>query len=122
MSLSMVRELLRTLVRRPVTRKYPYEVREPPERFRGRIVIDYSKCVGCGLCARFCPAAAIEMVVVDAGGRKVRRPEVHIYRCVFCGQCELACPRGAISYSREFRLATHNKGELLLRPEPPGGG
>lgn len=124
MSLSMVKELFRTLTRKPVTRKYPYERREIPERFRGRIVIDYDKCIGCGLCARFCPAIAIKMVFVETEKGKKRKPLVQIFRCIFCGQCSLVCPRKAISYSKEFELATYNKEELVLEPKSSekGGG
>ena len=31
----------------------------------GRIIIDYDKCTGCGLCAEECCGAAIEMVEVN---------------------------------------------------------
>ena len=31
----------------------------------GRIIIDYEKCTGCGLCADECCGAAIEMVEVE---------------------------------------------------------
>jgi len=118
----MVKELLRTLIKKPVTRKYPYERREIPERFRGKIVIDYDKCIGCGLCARFCPAIAIKMVFIETSKGKRRKPLVQVYRCIFCGQCALVCPRKAISYSKEFELATYNKEELIVEPRPLKGG
>ena len=118
MSLSMVSELIRNLIRKPVTRKYPFEKREIPKRFRGRIKIDYKNCIGCGLCARFCPPLAIEMVVIKREGRRIiRRPKVNIYRCIFCGQCMLICPKKVISFDKDYELATYNKESLVLVPK-----
>ena len=47
------------------TRQYPEEKWTPPPSFRGRPVLVEEKgverCVACGLCARVCPALAIEV-------------------------------------------------------------
>lgn len=116
MSLSVVKEVLSNLFKKSITRKYPFEKRKPYERFRGKITIDYSKCVGCGLCARYCPALAITMQFFEVHGKKLRRPIVRIYECISCGQCALVCPRKAISFTHDFELATFNKYELVLKP------
>ncbi len=48
------------------------------------------KCIGCTMCARLCPVAAIS-------GEKKERHEINKKRCVECGVCGRACPQGAIN-------------------------
>src|SRR5262249_893618 len=35
-------------------------------------------------------------------------------RCLFCTDCQEACPQGAINYSRDYRLATRTREDLVL--------
>ena len=36
-------------------------------------------------------------------------------RCLFCPECSAACPEGAILFSREYRLATTDRDNLVLK-------
>ena len=72
----------------------------------GHAVIDQSKCVKCGMCARSCPYEAIhhhERPCADAcgmnaiGSDSFGRAEIDQERCVSCGQCLVNCPFGAIA-------------------------
>lgn len=54
---------------------------------KGKLRIDGSKCVGCGLCAKRCPVRNIEM----KDGRARARAD-----CIFCYRCVNLCPRKAI--------------------------
>ena len=53
------------------------------------VAINRAWCKGCGICAAFCPAEALEL-----SGDKVRLKEEG--RCVLCGMCEMRCPDYAI--------------------------
>jgi len=110
------------------TRQYPEERWNPPPSYRGRpvLVVDEGaeRCVACGLCARVCPALAIEMQAAETEQEKERYPErfeINMLRCIFCGFCEEACPEEAIVMSDEYELvftktedAIYGKDKLLM--------
>lgn len=58
-----------------------------------KIRVDESKCIKCGLCAKNCKAACINV-------KKGEPVKIDYTRCVDCGNCELACAKSAISLSR----------------------
>ena len=98
----MVREVLRSIARKPATRLYPATKAVMPARFRGKIRFDPAKCIGCKLCMRDCPTNAI---VIRKTGEKTFEADIEIFRCIFCGQCVDTCPRKALEATPEFELA-----------------
>ena len=107
----------RQMLKPKFTRQYPEERFNPQPSYRGRPVLveedGVERCVACGLCARVCPALAIEVQGSETELPKERYPvkfEINMLRCIFCGLCEEACPKEAIfltdrivstDYSRE---------------------
>ncbi len=60
-------------------------------------VIDKEKCVGCGKCARNCPAETIEKTVYTAPGHKLPSYRIDPSKCIKCGACINNCKFKAIS-------------------------
>ena len=60
-------------------------------------VIDKDKCVGCGMCAKQCPASAIERTDYIAPNHKLASFEIDQTKCVKCGACMAQCRPKAIS-------------------------
>jgi formate hydrogenlyase subunit 6/NADH:ubiquinone oxidoreductase subunit I len=114
----MLKEVIYQIFRAPATRKYPEIKPDVHQGFRGRQIFNLGLCISCGLCAKDCPAKAIEMV--DVEGKK--RPLFHLDRCVFCYQCAESCPRSAIEPSIVFELASSDKSALVVEPQARSKG
>ena len=112
---------MRQMFRPKFTRQYPEERWNPPASFRGRPVLVHEegteRCVACGLCARVCPALAIEVQAGETPLAKERYPErfeINMLRCIFCGFCEEACPEEAIVMSDEYELVFHRPEDAIF--------
>lgn len=61
-------------------------------------------CVGCGECARMCPAKAIEM--------RNKKPHINRKKCIRCFCCQEFCPRAAMVAHRPLAAKALNKLKL----------
>ena len=59
--------------------------------------VDKDKCIGCGMCAKNCPASAISRTDYIAPGHKLASFEIDQDKCVKCGVCMGNCKFKAIS-------------------------
>ena len=109
-----------------VTTKYPQVMREKPQRFHGRHVLNryedgMEKCIGCELCAGACPARCIYVRGADNPDDRPVSPgerygfvyEINMLRCIFCGLCVEACPTEAITHTQLFEMSTTNRADAI---------
>ena len=59
--------------------------------------IDVETCIGCGICAKKCPADAITRTDYTAPGHKLASMQIDAGKCVKCGACVATCKFKAIS-------------------------
>ena len=59
---------------------------------RARPALEARQCVGCGQCARICPAHAIIM--------RKNLPRIDRRKCICCFCCQEFCPKGAMKARR----------------------
>ena len=62
-----------------------------------KFTIDADKCIGCGMCAKQCPASAIVRTDYVAPGHKLASFKIDTAKCVKCGACLPTCKFKAIS-------------------------
>lgn len=110
---AVLKDAFKNLFKKPATVNYPLESLEPPERLRGKLEFDESKCLGCGNCARVCPTYAIEIVPSEITKLK-KKPQITIAKCVFCGSCVDICPVNALYFTTDYHISAFTKEELKI--------
>lgn len=107
----------------PTTWQYPEDRREISPIFRGEHMqtLDEQgreKCIGCGMCAKICPAQCISIVKAKvpedqqelyAGKTYSSSFNIDLLRCIFCGFCEEVCPTNAIVLGQGYELAEYRR-------------
>jgi formate hydrogenlyase subunit 6/NADH:ubiquinone oxidoreductase subunit I len=112
---AMIGDISRSLFKRPITERYPFERKAAPERLRGQLMFDATKCSGCKVCVRDCPAIAIELFTVDKATKRFVL-QFHSDRCTYCAQCVVSCNFDALIMSHEkWELAGLSRDQFVMR-------
>ncbi len=125
MKFPMLLQVLGQMVNKPFTNKFPKKyapknvtnllkdvgegkakivppIATPPN-FRGKILYDKEKCIGCKLCMKVCATNAIEFKEDE------KKIKIFLARCCFCSQCNDICPVNCLTMSNEFLFADTDK-------------
>jgi formate hydrogenlyase subunit 6/NADH:ubiquinone oxidoreductase subunit I len=88
------------------TSPFPAEVPDFPERFRGRPVLDRSRCLAhCLECLDETPSSLLQ---VGADGRAT----LDTGACLFSPEEASGCRHCAVAYTSDHRLAARSRGDL----------
>lgn len=124
--LPMMRRVLKQLFMKPATNPFPARHLPPSvtdflklvgegkasihppvevhEGFKGKLIYNKeSGCTGCSLCARVCPANAIEV------NREEKCITVYNGHCIQCEQCTEVCMKNSLVMTKEFLTATTDR-------------
>ncbi|MDD3905038.1 MAG: 4Fe-4S binding protein [Candidatus Omnitrophica bacterium] len=114
----MLRQVLKSIFKKPATTKYPFVKATMPDRFRGKLKFYPERCIGCKMCMRDCPAGAIEIVKV---GDKAFECYIDLGKCIYCAQCVDSCMKKALESTKEFELAALDREKLKIKYDAKPG-
>lgn len=93
---SMSKTLFKSIIHGPYTVQYPIKKKDTFERTRGKVQIEISDCIFCGLCSRRCPTGAIKVDKASATW------EIERLKCIQCNYCNEVCPKKCLSMENHY--------------------
>jgi ech hydrogenase subunit F len=108
----MTPNVIRNLLNKKATRRYPRVVRPAFDNVRGALFNDIARCTFCGACAVKCPSHCIR--VDKNAGTWIYDP----FACVFCGICVDICPAESLLQKNEYQLPLAGRETIILKGEP----
>jgi len=98
------------LFSRPETIPYPKGTHQSSANYRGSVHLIAENCIGCGLCVRDCPSAALAL---EKESQLSFRLIHYRDRCTSCGQCELSCKFNSIYLDNTYIEASADRKDFL---------
>ena len=105
---TMLGETTRSLLKPPVTERYPFTPKVYVAGSRGHIEIEVSKCTLCIICDKRCPTQAIIV------SRDKRTWAIERLRCIQCNLCVEACPKKCLANAAGYAPVRAAKGHELF--------
>ena len=102
-----------------VSYRLPHHHQCTSDQYRGVIVNDPERCIGCGQCAYVCPSDAIE---VTRSGDKYSW-SYDPGKCAFCGRCIERCKPRSLTMESQLPPLYSHQGEMkqvlnMVRKKP----
>jgi ech hydrogenase subunit F len=108
----MTANIMRNLVVKKATRRYPHEAREPFDNVRGELVNDIDRCIFCGNCEAKCPSLCI---AVD---KQACLWNYDPFACVYCGVCVEICPAKSLYQKTRYRPPVDERLTIRMQGKP----
>ena len=112
---------LKNLVEKPVTQRYPKEMKRLPERTRGTLVLYADtekkriKCTVCLVCEVVCPNNSIHIEFSRDEATKKKCLTSYTWdsdKCIYCGLCVEGCNFSALGWTPEFERTVLDRKKL----------
>ena len=114
---------IKHIYRKPVTLQYPDERQVMPERYRGFVHNDMTKCDSCNICAKLCP---VDCIYIEAEGkakeRMMTRYAIDYNKCIWCSLCTENCHTGSITMSHDYDHSVYDRKTLVYEFMDPADG
>jgi len=105
---------IKHIYRKPVTLQYPDERQVMPERYRGFVHNDMTKCDSCNICAKLCP---VDCIYIESEGkgkeRMMTRYAIDYNKCIWCSLCTENCHTGSITMSHDYDHSVYDRKTLV---------
>ncbi len=92
----MTRTVTKNLLSGPATLMHPKKKRVFPAITRGRVDVDISKCIFCGMCSRRCLTYAI------AVAKDRKEWQIDRLKCCVCNLCVEICPKKCLATENQY--------------------
>ena len=93
------------------TGKYPNVLPDMPNRYIGLPVLKNKNCPSdCFACMDICPVSAISK-------KEDGNISINLGKCIFCGKCAEVCQENIIEFTKEHRMSTSSKEDMMISSE-----